>query len=113
MGNTLQADRIVGAYPNCSTGAAAMSKPRSVKILGKKIPVTFVDKLQDGDLGSFESHPARITILDDESWREHLLHECLHAALFVSGLNELLDHKTEEAIVRAMEHMLTEFKPDW
>lgn len=90
-----------------------MAKPRRVKILGKSIPVKFVDSLPDGDLGSFETHPLRITILDDEQWREHLLHECLHAALFVAGLNELLDVKTEEAIVRAIEHTLVSMRDDW
>jgi hypothetical protein len=34
------------------------------------------------------------------------LHEYIHAILQVSGVNELLDEKSEEAVVKAIEHGL-------
>ncbi len=34
---------------------------------------------------------------------ETLLHECIHAALAVSGLGEVLGDKIEEAVCRAVE----------
>ena len=74
--------------------------------MGKKIPIRYFDSLSKGDLGRFEVYPTEIHIVDDDHWREHLLHEVLHAILFLSGHSEQLDQKLEEAIVRAIEHGL-------
>lgn len=37
-----------------------------------------------------------------------LFHEAIHAALGVAGLNEILDEKTEEAVVRCLENAFAE-----
>ena len=36
------------------------------------------------------------------------LHETLHAVLATSGLSQLLDHETEEALVTCLEHYLVD-----
>jgi len=81
------------------------SLPKFVYVFGKKIPV-IITSLKDlhGDF-NLETNEIRISKdYDLESAKSTLFHECLHAALAISGQNELLNEKREEALVRMLEH---------
>jgi hypothetical protein len=45
---------------------------------------------------------------DLETARCTLFHECIHAALAISGHNEMLTESQEEAIVRLLEHTFSD-----
>ena len=89
-----------------------MASRSSVVVLGKKIKIRRPRKLVDESgnelFGLFDRDKLIIYISqsphhDKEST---LLHEILHASLFITGQTETLEHEQEEAIVRAIEHSL-------
>ena len=86
-----------------------MKKLRSIEIMGRKIRVVYK---KTNDLhGEFDGDKGVITldaniVKDDELHRATFIHECTHAVLFYSGLNELLTDEKEEAIVRCIEYNL-------
>jgi hypothetical protein len=41
-----------------------------------------------------------------------LWHECIHAALYITGKSELMDHMQEEALVLALEYSLYPLIPE-
>ena len=75
-------------------------KPRRVKILGRVIPIKY-RKDTDDSFAEYILAPRSIEInegLSEEDTFRILAHECMHAALDISGVKNLLDDKTEEAI---------------
>lgn len=79
--------------------------PSSVSILGRELKVT-VTNLK-GLHGDFSLDKSLIRIHQSvpvESAKDTLFHEMIHAALAISGHNEMLTEGQEEAIVRMMEH---------
>jgi hypothetical protein len=86
-------------------------KPRSIQIMGKKVPIRYLKDLtideDNGDSseldGYFCSNPLSITIRNDDRWLEHLWHEILHCVLHLSGVSNSLTEKLEENIVVAIE----------
>lgn len=80
--------------------------PEFVELLGYKIPVV-VEELEDLH-GCFESSP--LTIRIDETTPEPektLLHEMMHAILYVSGWSAKLDSETvEEGLAVCFENSL-------
>lgn len=83
---------------------------RRVRVLYKKPPTEDADQL----LGYFDSRKMTIWISPDQTKDEQyasLIHELLHCILFMSGTNQLLDEKGEEAVVRALEHGLVPLLP--
>lgn len=93
--------------------ASKYKLPPHLLICGKKVLIKRPKRLTDYDgqelAGMFDSE--KMTIFVSKSGRHNhrdtLLHEIIHAILFFSGHNELLGEK-EEAIVRALEHGLSD-----
>lgn len=86
-------------------------KPNKVTIGGKVITIVYSAENCSGDdyYGWFDSANMRIFINPKESLNiqeSTLFHECLHAALFISGTKHLLKGKEEETVVRSLESML-------
>lgn len=82
--------------------------PKFLVIGGKKVRVVVKDVLRadDGEeaFGLFSDgliELSRETPADEQV--ATLLHECIHAALAISGVGEILDGKVEEAVCRAVE----------
>lgn len=84
-----------------------MKRPKSVLILGKRIRITYLCDNPASDIaGLFDPAVMEIRILDTVYWESSLLHEILHAALYVSGASTMLASKEEEALVTGLEHAL-------
>ena len=92
--------------------------PTKVLIFGKVISVSREDMPRD-EFGEYHQHEYRITIskrLSPEDALHTLFHECIHAALHISGLSAVIpgprdndDMDTvdlEEAIVTCLENAL-------
>lgn len=77
-----------------------------VTIGGMKIAVRVVDQ---EDWGSFHGDDRTIRISKravlEGAFMQTLMHEMLHAALFVSGVTWALEENVEEAVVRAIENL--------
>lgn len=92
--------------------------PRSVSILGYPFSLTVSPtdtagepwkKGDDKEFGETDIHNHKIALNPDQSadqLQSTRLHECIHAILQISGLNNMMDDKLEEAIVQAIEHGL-------
>ncbi len=84
-----------------------MKRPKSVTILGQRITIEYIkDYPAENALALFDSENLKITIKDTVYYDKYLIHECVHAALYVSGLSNLLSSEMEEAICTACEHAL-------
>lgn len=86
-----------------------MRKLNKINIMGRKVKIVY--KKTDDLHGSFDGDKHIIeldksVLLDPELYEATLIHECIHAVLFYSGLNELLTDEKEEAIVRSLEYNL-------
>lgn len=86
--------------------------PSHVVVLGKKIKIKRHKKLVDTTkrelFGLFDSDTMTIHLSRSplHSEKSTLLHEILHAIMFITGQNEILEFEQEEAIVRAIENGL-------
>ena len=83
---------------------------RRVRVLYKKPPTEDGDQLH----GYLDPRKMTIWISPDQTKDEQfatLFHEILHVVLHLSGTNQLLDDKGEEAVVRALEHGLVPLLP--
>lgn len=83
-----------------------LKKPKSLKILGHTVKISYVKQLSSDDedlLGEFTTNPYRITVVDNDAWQSTLLHELTHACLRISGCAELIDPAVDEAITQAVE----------
>ena len=96
---------------------------RTIPIMGQKYKILYYNTVKTDDaanvFGDTDKDKKRIRV-DLSNCKTAalvkctLLHECIHAVLAQSGLDNLLTDEVEEAIVRAIEHGLTplvEFKP--
>lgn len=72
--------------------------------MGREVEIAYI--LDGDDLGAFFPDELRIEVKDDKDWKDHLLHEIIHAILWISGHSSGLTHKQEESIVRALENGL-------
>jgi len=87
-------------------------RPTSVMILGTKFRIEYPEIIQDESeqvCGSMTGDERLIKISLKENPTElqlhsSLVHEIVHACLYVSGLSQVLDDKLEEAVVVALEH---------
>lgn len=82
--------------------------PKSLVIGGKRVKVVMKDELRsDEGHGAFGLFSDGLIEISKETPQDEmvatLLHECIHAALAISGVGEILDNKVEEAICRAVE----------
>ena len=93
-----------------------MSIPKILTILGRKWQVEILD-YHEGDEDCFgETHSTASTISlytaphtrypIRGSMQATLFHECLHAALATTGLDEILTDKVEETVVTTIEQAL-------
>ena len=83
--------------------------PRVINICGHKIKVRTVEKLVDGstDLaGAYNGETKTIYLLKHKDWPITLFHECIHAALHLTGAGEGLTLIKEETITVALENAL-------
>lgn len=90
--------------------------PKSVDIGGKTWKIVVKTRLVDEDgcklLGQFRPNDSTILLEKQDNHEEMLstlMHEIIHAALYMSGWNEMLIGQQEEALTRALENML--FQP--
>lgn len=85
------------------------ARPTSVMILGYEFEIRYVDDMPDGQQGEMTGD-YRLIKIDAAQKGEELLatvmHEIIHAALFLTGWSEKLGAEEEEGIVRALEHTL-------
>ena len=81
-------------------------KPRQVLVCGHVVKIRCRQKIRGGHLGYFDADANEIYIANDAKWKEHLLHEILHAVLFYSGQSERMKENEEESLVRAIENGL-------
>lgn len=89
--------------------------PRYVQILGKRFVIKVPKKLPDEDtstLGFTDGHISSIQILDSLDSRrkwQTLLHEVMHAILYMNGVSSAIEEDIEEIIVQSLEHGITQF----
>ena len=79
---------------------------RTIEVLGVPFTIVFTDLEKDGVYGDCEPLSQTIRIdntIPIDHQHKVLAHELTHAALRISGLNELVDDKIEEAICVLME----------
>jgi hypothetical protein len=78
----------------------------SVTIGGMRITVRIADQ---EDWGTFHGDAREITIskraVVEGKFLPTLMHEMLHAALFISGITWAIESNMEEAVVRAIENL--------
>lgn len=82
--------------------------PEKINILGMTFDIELdasLDPLSYGETES-KSYIIKINPLHYKERKLTLLHECIHAALGVSGLSEIIEEKVEEAIVVCIENAL-------
>ena len=82
-------------------------------ILGKMVKINYSVDMDKDDCGEFDDSTMTISINlnrhdNEDLLKSTLLHEIIHAILFITGQNELLDSKQEEGLVRAIEHGLAD-----
>lgn len=81
-------------------------------VLGKRVKIQYIDEIiaaEDGIFGDFNGATMTIRVRKDLPKKElesTILHELLHAILFITGQSFVLSSDTEEAFVRALEHGL-------
>lgn len=87
--------------------------PRHVMVLGHKIRVTRVAGLRDYDgvrVDGLSNHEDRWIKVDaalgPRKAQQTLFHEILHVTLRLSGHDEMLQERHEEALVCCLEHSL-------
>lgn len=86
---------------------------RVITILGVKVKIKYTGKvLYDGEdelHGSFCGRTMTIHVSKESDMDATLLHEICHSVLEISGTNKLINEKTEEAIVCALEAGLKDY----
>ena len=89
-----------------------MEKPTWINIMGIPFEIKYPKKMSKDVLGETRGTSREILIkpeLQGEVFEATLLHEIVHAVLYVSGIAELFEtEKEEEAIVVALEHGLSQ-----
>lgn len=96
---------------------AKKSKPRRkrfITIFGSKIKIRYIRKLLHDDEGeqldgAFDSQSMTIFVSTKSDINATIFHESLHAAIYLSGSSALLNEKSEEAVVCAIENGLKGF----
>ncbi len=86
-----------------------MDKLTKLNIMGTEFSISY-GKLPNNELGETIGVERKIRIsnkLSGEQLKSTIIHELLHAILYITGQSERLDHDFEEAIVIALEHGLT------
>lgn len=89
--------------------------PTLINLGGFKIPVKYVDFLEEGHMGIFSAGTITISTTANRTEKElkaTLFHEIVHAIFWKTGLAALFDGidslNVEEAVVTAIEHHLTD-----
>lgn len=87
-------------------------KPNKVRILGKTIPILYVYNYiaEENLCGTFHPFPLEIKIdadLEGQALEDTILHESLHAALYITGYSAKLCDDEEESLVLGLEHALS------
>jgi hypothetical protein len=73
-----------------------------VRILGEQITVEYDGEMED--YGHFILESRTIKLKPDQDREDQtVLHELIHAALRISGLDEVLGPESEEAVCRCLE----------
>jgi hypothetical protein len=86
--------------------------PKQLQVLGRTIEVKLVEDLRIGDVecyGCYQGSTIQICTSKHSThaaYHRTLMHERVHAILAISGITELLDGRTEEAICVAMESLV-------
>lgn len=83
--------------------------PSSIVIAGREFAVRLVDNFEDERMGDCDvvGHKIRVgRFLRPEDQWQTLFHECVHAALRLGGLHEVLKEEAEEAVCWNLESLL-------
>lgn len=122
MGYTLLHGRIMLVTPTKKATKKMQSKseklssnsltslPQEVSILGVKFRVELT-KLDEGVVGDTVGLYRRIRISEDSDSKRKwttLVHEWIHAALFINGVSSVIDENIEEIITQTLEHAIEE-----
>lgn len=85
-----------------------MRKASSVRIGGKRIKLTYDDKMEaEGLAGEFSGETIRLNPRQSKAALEStVFHELIHAALSIGGVNEILSERQEEAVAHCLENLL-------
>jgi hypothetical protein len=87
-----------------------MVKPTKIIILGTEIKIIYVAKMSDPNLlGTYCHEDKLITVVKDKDWKSHIFHECIHAAMIISGVAEYFTDEINEMIVVCIENALKDF----
>jgi len=81
-----------------------------ISVLGHRLKVIHEPLAESDEVwGKFDSDTMTIHLCDSltpDRRESVLLHEVIHAALFITGHSELMEERKEEALVLALEHAL-------
>lgn len=96
-----------------SNKSAASSFPTSVTVLGQEFRIELLPaEKMDGNFGEMVGELHRIRICDTQDrarrWRT-LLHEVVHAVLYVNGVSNTIDEDQEEVIAQSLEYGMLQF----
>lgn len=86
--------------------------PTTIQVLGMQFTVICCDLSSEKLNGDSNIDERTIRVhsgLSLKAQRDTLFHECVHMAIGVAGLDNLITGKVEEAIVRCIEHAFS----DW
>jgi len=83
--------------------------PKSIVLFGIKFKILLVDLTEEDLHGDCNFNKKTIRIHSGDSAEDQsftLLHECMHMLFEISGMDEILGSKKEEAIIRCLENGL-------
>jgi hypothetical protein len=86
--------------------------PSTITVLGIEFKVEYLDLSKEDLMGDSDIDKKLIRInstVSHDIQKSTLFHECIHMALRIPGFDHIISAKTEEAIVRCLEHAFN----DW
>jgi hypothetical protein len=100
-----------GTSQSASPGTSRLPPlPQSIRVLGVEFRVEVVE-VEDDIVGDTVGLYRRIRVskdVDSKKMWSVLVHEWVHAVLYVNGIGNILDESVEEVIAQSMEHAIEE-----
>lgn len=81
-------------------------KYKTVWISGHEVKIIYKKRLLDNAYGYFHPDKDLIEVKNGPEWKDTLLHEILHGALYYSGQSQKFKEEDEEALVMMFENCL-------
>lgn len=87
-------------------------RPTSIRIMGIQFRITEPKRVDENDSYGECDGPKRVIKikagLSDDDFESTLLHEIIHASLYLGGQSERLEHEQEEGLVVCLESALSQ-----